>query len=122
MQKDVDTFWTQVDKRIDQIGITSFRELEKQSGFSPGAIGKRKNQSKLPTVEMAQGMCRALRISWIELWEWAGFIDSVNQNLLIGLDAEIHQLLQQTGDDFKRAVLKTIRTWLILYEELRSKK
>ena len=119
MQKDVDKFWEWVDQRTDEIGINSFRELEKKSGYAPGAIGKRKNASKFPTVEMAEGMCRALRVSWVELWTQAGFIDRVSEDMLVGLDAEIYQALQGTGDDFKRAVLKTIKTWLVLYEELK---
>jgi len=68
---------------------------------------------------MAEGMCRALRVSWCELWEKAGFVERIEPEYLTGLDAEIYRALQGVGDDFKQAVLKTIRTWLILYEELK---
>jgi len=119
MMKDVDKFWAWVDERREEVGIRSFRELEKRSGYAPGAIGKRKNAFQFPTVEMAEGMCRALRVSWCELWEKAGFVERIEPEYLTGLDAEIYRALQGVGDDFKQAVLKTIRTWLILYEELK---
>jgi hypothetical protein len=126
VEKDVVVFWDWVDKRLDEVGITSFRDLERKSGFTYGAIGKRKNELKFPTTEMAEGLCRALRVDWVELWFQAGFVDRLSSEQvsltvegLSGIDAEIYFLLRGTGDDFKQAVLKTIKTWLILYEELK---
>ena len=111
MQKNVDAFWKWVEERMARIGISSFRELERKSDFAPGAIGKRKNAHKFPTVEMAEGMCRALRVSWSELWEKAGFVDSVREDELTGVDAEIYRALQGRDDDFKRRVLQSIGVW-----------
>lgn len=67
-------FWTSVQKRMDDLEIPSIRELEKQAGVSNGAISTRKNQLKMPTRTMAEGLCRALRWTWIELWVKAGYI------------------------------------------------
>jgi transcriptional regulator with XRE-family HTH domain len=127
MTKDVDAFWDWVDRRSEEVGIVSFRELENRSGFSHGAIGRRKNNHKFPTVEMAEGMCHALKVDWVKLWSHAGFVDEyspekvqLTADQLTGLDAEIYYALRDTGDDFKQAVLKTIKTWLVLYEELRK--
>jgi len=101
---------------MEELEISSFRQLEKKAGFSPGSIGKRKNESKPPTVEMAEGLCQALRVDWVELWTQAGYIKPLPASSdLVGLDAEIYQALAPAGDDFKRAVLKTIQTWLVFY-------
>ena len=125
--KDVSAFWEWVEKRMGEVGISSIRELEKRSGFNTSAILRRKNDLKFPTVEMAEGMCLALKVSWVELWGRAGFIEAyspeavaLTADQLEGLDADIYYAFRDTGDDFKRAVLKTIKTWLILYEELRK--
>lgn len=91
--------------------------------MSNGAISSRKNELKLPTVEIAKGLCQALNVDWVDLWVQVGFVDKYHipsSSDLKGLDAEIYQLLRNTGDDFKSATLKTIKTWLILYEELRK--
>ncbi len=101
---------------MEELGIPSFRELEKRAGLSTGAINSRKNDLKFPTVEMADGLCRALNVSWIDLWERAGFVQRLGTDQLVGLDAEIHQTLHGASDDFKRAVLKTIKAWLVAWE------
>ena len=119
----MDTFWAWVQERMEELCISSFRELEKRAGFKNGAIGRRKNERKFPTTEMAEGLCRALRVDWVELWSHAGYVDQFSQAAvnprssdLEGLDAEIHQALQGAGEDFKQAVLKTIKTWLFISE------
>lgn len=124
-EKNVDAFWDFVQRRMDHLNISSFRQLEKLSGFENGAIGKRKNEGKFPTVEMAEGMCYALRVDWVELWKRAGFVDTLNQvevnpnaSDLTGLDAEIYATLRGQNDEFKKALLKTAKAW-VLYEELR---
>jgi len=99
-----------------EIGIPSYRQLESNAGFANGAIGRRKNDAKFPTVEMAEGLCRALRVSWCELWEQAGFVDHVTEESLKGLEAEIHRELEGMPEQSKRRVLKLIRlykAWLI---------
>ncbi len=111
MMKDVDAFWRWIEQRMEDTGIPSFRELERKAGVSTGLISSRKNDLKLPTVQMAEGLCQALQVSWIDLWEQAGLIQRLSTDQLSGLDAEIHQTLQGASDDFKRAVLKTIRAW-----------
>lgn len=123
MQK-VDPFWAWVQERMEELSISSFRELEKKAGFKNGAIGRRKNEHKFPTTEMAEGLCRALRVDWVELWSHAGYVDQYGQAAvnprssdLQELDAEIYQALHGQNDAFKRAVLKTIKTWLAIYEE-----
>lgn len=124
---DIALFWEWVDKRAEEVGIFSMSDLEKKVGVANGTIRSRRSRLKPPTTEMADGLCRALRVDWVELWTRAGYVDKLNKkvvspspNDLQGLDAEIYQALQGTGDDFKLAVLKTIKTWLILYEELRK--
>jgi transcriptional regulator with XRE-family HTH domain len=102
---------------MEELGIPSYRELEKRAGLSTGAINSRKNDLKFPTVEMADGMCRALNVSWLDLWDQAGFVQRLGTDQLTGLDAEIHQTLQGASDEFKQAVLKTIRAWLVAWED-----
>lgn len=125
--KNVSAFWEWVEKRMEEVGVPSIRELEKRAGFKTSAILRRKNDLKFPTVEMAEGMCYALKVDWVELWAQAGFVSeyspekvALTVDQLNGLDAEIYYTLRDTGDDFKRAVLKTIKTWLVLYEELKN--
>ncbi|MCL4295241.1 MAG: helix-turn-helix transcriptional regulator [Anaerolineae bacterium] len=123
MSEKLTTFWTWVEQRMNEVGITSMRELARRAGVSHATISAYKNDLKPPTVETAEGLCRALRVDWVELWDRAGYVSKFHipaSSDLEGLDAEIYQALQGTGDDFKLAVLKTIRTWLILYEELRK--
>ena len=97
---------------MEELEISSFRQLEKKAGFAAGAIGKRKNDSKPPTVEMAEGLCQALKVDWVELWTQAGYIQKLPAiSDLQGLDAEIYLSLKDQPDDFKRAVLATIKTW-----------
>lgn len=113
MEKNVYTFWEWVQYKMNCLGITSFRDLERKAGMSNGSISSRKNNLKLPTVEMAEALRDALHVSWIELWEQAGFVNKIDPNQLKGLDAEIYQALQGTSDDFKQATLETIKAWLI---------
>ena len=102
MKKDVYAFWEWVDDRMIEIGIPSYRQLESSAGFANGAIGRRKNDAKLPTVEMAEGLCRALRVSWCELWEQAGFVQHVTEEDLRGEEAEIHRELEGMPERSKR--------------------
>ena len=110
MQKNVDRFWNWVDARMQELDISSFRELEKRSGFAPGAVGKRKNAYKFPTVEMAEGLCHALRVGWVELWMQAGYVSEVAQEgRLMGVDAEILREIEGTSEAFRRSVVEMIR-------------
>ena len=102
MTKDAYVYWQWVQRRMAEVGISSFRELERRAGITNG----------FPTVEMAEGLSRALRVSWVELWEQAGFAERLRADDLAGLDAEIYEALKGTSDEFKRAVLSTIRIWL----------
>jgi len=126
MMKDVSAFWQFVDKRMEEIGINSIRELEKRAGFQTSAILRRRSDLKYPTTEMAEGLCRALRVDWIELWTQAGYVERLGQPVinpgssdLSGIDEEIYYSLRLVSDEFKKAVLKTIKAWL-LYEELKK--
>jgi transcriptional regulator with XRE-family HTH domain len=112
MMKDPNTFWQWVQERMEERGIPFFRELERRARVSNGVINSRKNNLKIPTVEMAEGLCHALQVSWVDPWEQAGFVQQLSIDQLIGLDAEIHRTLQDADNDFKRAVLKTIKAWL----------
>ena len=114
MMKNAFTFWEWVEQRMEELGIPSFRQLEKRAGLSTGAINSRKNDLKFPTVEMAEGLCRALNVSWVDLWEQAGYLGT---DQLTGLDAEIYQTLQGTRDNFKHAALKAIKVWLVAWED-----
>ena len=95
-----------------EVGISSFHELERRAGITNGLVNSRKNDLKFPTVETTEGLSRALRVSWVKLWEQAVFAERLGVDDLTGLDAEIHEALKGTGDEFKRAVLSTIRIWL----------
>ena len=94
-----------------EVGISSFREMERRAGITNGLVNSRKNDLKCPTVEMAEGLCRALRVSWVDLWEQAGFAERLRADDLAGLNAEIYEALKGSSDEFKRAVRSTIRTW-----------
>lgn len=101
------------------------RELEKRAGFTHGSISRRKNDQKLPTTEMAEGMCKALKVSWVELWARAGFVEEysaeevvLSEGDLSGLDEELYYLLRDRSDEFKAALIKTAKAW-ILYEDLK---
>lgn len=127
MSKDPYKFWEWVQTRMDEVGISSFRELERRANVANGVINSRKNDLKFPTVEMAEGLCHALKVDWVELWGRAGFVEEyspsnvgLSPDQLTGLDVEIYYALRSAGDDFKQAVLKTIKTWLVLYEELKN--
>jgi len=99
---------------MEELEISSFRELERRAGVANGVISSRKNEIKPPTVEMAEGLCQALKVDWVELWTQAGYIARLpTTSDLVGLDAEIYQALAPAGDDFKLAILKTIKTWLV---------
>ena len=117
MTKDAYTFWQWVQQRMEELGISSFRELERRAGVSNGVINSRKNDLKFPTVEMAERLCRGLRVSWVELWEHAGFVEPQTADQLTGLDVEIYRALQDTEDNFKQAVLKTVKTWRVAWED-----
>lgn len=128
MVKNLDKFWEWVFLKMEEEGIPSIRELAKRAGVSHGTILAQKNQSKPPSVETAEGLCRALRVSWTALWTEAGYVERLSQEevspgpeQLRGLDAEIYQSMRGTGDDFKGAVLRTIKVWLVLYEQLNKK-
>lgn len=113
MEKKAYNFWEWVQARMTYLEIPSFRELERKAGLSNGSISSRKNDLKLPTVEMAVAMCDALDVTWLELWEQAGIVNKIEPNQLTGLDAKIYQALQGTSNDFKQATLETIKAWLI---------
>lgn len=104
---------------MEEREISSFRDLARRAGVSHGTINAQKNQLKAPTVETAEGLCRALEVSWVELWTRAGYIPAIDKNQLEGLDAEIYQALQGTSNDFKQATLETIKAWLI-FEKTRK--
>lgn len=125
MIKDMDSFWQWVEQRMEEVHISSYRDLAKKSGLSSATILNRKNDRKAPTVEIAEGLCQALRVDWVELWARAGYIEAnavPSKSDLEGLEAEINFALQGTGDDFKNVVLKTVRLWRVLYEELKNPK
>jgi transcriptional regulator with XRE-family HTH domain len=117
MKKDAYVFWQWVQQKMEEMGISSFRELERRSNLANGAISTRKNDVKFPTVEMAEGLCRGLGVSWIELWEHAGFVEPQTEDQLTGLDIEIYRALQNAKDSVKRAALETIKVWLVAWED-----
>lgn len=97
---------------MDELEIRSYNELSRRAGLSHGTINVQKNHLKTLTVQVAEGLCRALKVDWVELWTHAGYIAKLPAiNDLKGLDAEIYLALLGKDDDFKRAVLKTIKTW-----------
>lgn len=121
--KNVSGFWDWVLIRMDEVGIKSITDLESRSGFSKGAIVRRKNDYKFPTVEMAEGMCHALRVTWVELWDRAGFVQEFSQkNVALTVDrldeteAAIYYAIRGEDEAFKQAVLKTVKAWLAYKE------
>lgn len=105
---------------MEEVGISSIRELGRKAGISHGTITAAKNNLKPPTRETAEALCRALKVDWVELWTRAGYVDRYripSASELEGLDAEIYRAMQGTGDDFKRVVLKTIKIWLSFYQK-----
>ena len=112
MEKNSYKFWEWVQRRMEELEISSFRELERRAGVANGVISSRKNEIKSPTVEMAEGLCQALKVDWVELWTRAGYIKPLPASSdLVGIDAEIYQALAPADAEFKRAVLKTIKIW-----------
>lgn len=75
---------------------------------------------KLPTVEMAEGLCQALRVTWCELWEQAGFVEHITEEDLEGLDADIHWELKEMPNWFKRRMLELIRLFKVWVVEDRA--
>lgn len=97
---------------MDELEIHSYHELSRRAGLSHGTINVQKNHLKPLTVQVAEGLCRALKVDWVELWTHAGYITKLPApGDLVGLDAEIYLALAGKDDDFKRAVLKTIKIW-----------
>ncbi len=43
-----------------------------------------------------------LRVSWVDLWEQAGFAERLRADDLAGLDAEIYEALKGTSDESAR--------------------
>lgn len=99
-----------------QFDIFSIAELERRADVGVGTINKRKLAYELPTIKTATGMCQALRVSWVELWTHAGLVDHISNGQLTGLDFEIYQIVKDTDDDFKRAVLESIEIWLAVHK------
>jgi len=113
MQKDVDTFWAWVCDRMEQLDIRSFRELERRASNAPGTISKRRNLARPPTVEMAEGMCSALRVTWEELWSHAGYATSTQfAQQLTADEREALDLLRRLPRDSVQHLIATIRAWV----------
>lgn len=117
-------FWAWVENKTDETGI-SFSELERRAGVAKGGMVRRRNEQKIPTVEMAEGMCRALKVDWVEFWGHAGFVAeyspegvTLSEDDLSGLDEELYYLLRDRSDDFKAALIKTAKAWA-LYEDMK---
>lgn len=104
---------------MDELSIKSFRELERKAGISHGSISKKRTEQKLPTVEMAEALCRVLRVTWVELWAHTHLVEKVDYDYLVGVDAELQDILKGKDEEFKRALMKTAKAW-ILYEELKK--
>lgn len=118
----VEKFWQWVETRMVELNINSYRELEIKAGFKNGAINRRKNALKLPTVEVAEGMCVALKVNWIELWTKAGLVNSSDYPApkdLSEIEAAIFRELSGKNNEFLSAVLKTVRAWG-LYEDMKK--
>lgn len=109
MKKSVYNFWQWVDSRMEQVGISSYRELETRSGFTNGAIGKRRNTDKFPTVEMAEGMCQALEVSWCELWMRAGFTTESQLKAAMADEQEILDIFRSLVGARRSTVLDMLR-------------
>jgi len=115
----VDVFWGWVDTRMEELNIKSFRELERKAGISHGSISKKRSDQKLPSVEMAESLCRVLKVTWLELWAQTDLVQQVDDEYLTGVDAELQAVLKDKDDEFKRALLATAKAWS-LYEELKK--
>jgi len=102
-------FWKWLeDKILDD--YPSWTAFESAIGFSRGAMGRRRNQLKYPTAEMAMAICDKLGISWNELWSEAGITKTLNTNELDGSNADIARELIDVDDiQFKDILLRLIR-------------
>lgn len=97
---------------MDELEIRSIHELARRAGMSHGTINAQKNHAKPLTFKMAEGLCRALKVDFVELLTHAGYIAKLPApSDLAGIDAEIYLALLDKDEEFKRAVLKTIKIW-----------
>ena len=102
---------------MGEIGLRSFRELERKAGFAPGAIGKRKNALKLPTTEMALGMCQALRVPWDQLWSHANLSEPEET----ASAAELLFLLNQLPLKEQEELVEIAKAWIEARERARER-
>lgn len=111
--ENIGDFWQWILNKSTEIGFTSVRAMEAAADMSHGAIGKRINDNKLPTVEMAEGLCKALGISWFELWGRAGKfspgqVDGENKLLFLfrQMDAGDQRRLLAIAEALQKAGIK----------------
>jgi hypothetical protein len=109
MKKDADMFWMKVLERMDELEIPSIRQLEERVGVANGTIGTRMNGLKFPTVPMAEGLCRALRWTWIELWTHAGYIPNAGVVFTTVAEQDIIESFRQLNHDRQEIALNILR-------------
>lgn len=119
MAKNLDNFWKWVDSRKNDLGITSYRELAKLAGVSHGTINAQRNQNKPPTIETAEGLCRALQVSWLELWVKAGYIQVLGNGQSEDIKQRMVELIDKLPDGEKQLVLE-LAEWR--YQKSQEKK
>ena len=97
-------------------------ELARRAGVGHSTISGILSYQRRPGLDFCIGVARAFKLPPEDVLRRAGLLPPAlpKKDELLGLDREIFEELSATGDDFKQAVLKTVRTWRILYEELRG--
>lgn len=98
--------WDWVDRRCEELGILSIRELERRSGSAYGTISRTKANLSIPTFDLSVKMSNALNVDLAEFWQHTG-LSSIRE-IKIGAEADILRLLEGKGEDFKKKVAKII--------------
>ena len=117
----METFTSWIEKELNKRNWKP-ADLARYSGLSRTSISNVLNGNRKAGVTFCNAIANALNIPPEEVMTKANLLPQIKQTSnLRGVDREIFNELQTVGDDFKKAVLKTIKTWKLLYEELKEK-
>jgi len=111
--------WVEEQKKIR--GWNS-SDLARHSGLSTSHISGVLSLQRKVGIDFCIGLSKAFGIAPEEIMRKAGLLPPsvTTSSQLTGTEWQIFNELQTVGDDFKKALLKTIKTWKLLYEELKN--
>ena len=109
MEKDFDAFWNWVNKRRQDRRIPSIRQLEQAAGLSNGTLHAQWGSDTPPTVKVAEGLCKALGVSWLELWTRLGYIPEPPDATPDPVLRDIWRILCDLPDAERRVVARMLR-------------